>query len=295
MWKERKEGRGKNLSNLSNKVVERKTQQSKMIRYIMYLVKLNIILRVKRVGFAVTFLLIVIGKAFADSHNIENLMMRADELYSQRNALSNAEESYLKYEEITKIIPKNFDSHWKLARNIWYLGDFSPPKKRDEKIFMYKKGIEIAKRAVEIASDRAEGYFWLGVMYGLYGETKGILQSLFLVDDIREALNKSLAIDPTVEGGGAYRVLGRMEYKLPEFAGGSKKRSLEYLLKAKEICPTAPWTYIYLADTYLALKDKNLAIKSLKELISIIPDLRWIPETKKYKEVAKEMLKRIGE
>lgn len=227
------------------------------------------------------------------SQDIKGLMMQADELYFKREDLSKAKEAYLKYEDIIRIDPKNFDAHWKLARTIWYIGDFSPEMKKEEKISMFEKGIEVAKKAIEIAPKRAEGYFWLGVMYGLYGETRGVLRSLFLVDDIEKVLNESLTIDSTVEGGGAYRVLGRMYYKLPGFAGGSNKKSLEYLLRSKAICPTAPLTYIYLADTYLALKNKEMAKQILKEFIDMSPDHRWIPETKRYKKDAEEMLKRI--
>lgn len=233
---------------------------------------------------------ICLGFISVFSQDIGEKMRFADSLYSMREDLSKVKEAKSIYEEIIKTDPNNFEAYWKLAKTIYYIGYHSPKKERGE---IFKKGIEIAKKSIEIKPNRAEGYFWLGVLYGLYGETKGVMRSLFLVDDMKAALYKSLHIDPNFWGGGAYRVLGRLYYKLPGIAGGCKEKSLEYLLKSKEICHTNPFTRIYLADTYLKLKKKEEAKKELKELINMEPDPRWVPETKELKKKAEQMLKEM--
>ncbi len=241
----------------------------------------------KRIIFSVLFLGISV---FLSSSDVEELILKGDKFYAEREDLQKAKEAQRAYEEAIKLDPKNYEAHWKLAKTIYFIGQRSPEEKR---VSIFEKGVEIAKKAVAIEPNKPEGHFWLGVLYGVYGEARGVMKSLFLVDDIKEEMKITLNLAPDIEGGGPYRLLGRMYYKLPGIAGGSKDKSLEYLLKAKEICPTNPLTKIYLADTYLALKRKEEAKKELKEVIEMEPDPRWIPETKELKKVAKEKLEKI--
>lgn len=222
--------------------------------------------------------------------DVKELISKGDELYAQRESIEKAKEAQKLYEEAIKLDPKNYEAHWKLAKTIYFIGQRSPEEK---KVSIFEKGVEIAKKAVALEPNKPEGHFWLGVLYGVYGEARGVMKSLFLVDDIKEEMNITLKLDPNIEGGGPYRLLGRMYYKLPGIAGGSKDKSLEYLLKAKEICPSNALTRIYLADTFLAMKKKEEAKKELKEVIEMEPDPRWIPETKELKKEAKEKLEKI--
>lgn len=241
----------------------------------------------KKLLFSIIFLFLA---TFLFSADVKDLMSKGDELYAERENLEKAKEAQKLYEEAINLDPKNYEAHWKLAKTIYYIGQRSP---EDRKVSIFEKGVEIAKKAVAIEPNKPEGHFWLGVLYGVYGEARGVMKSLFLVDDIKEEMNITLKLDPNIEGGGPYRLLGRMYYKLPGIAGGSKDKSLEYLLKAKEICPTNALTRIYLADTYLAKKMKEEAKKELKEVIEMEPDPRWVPETKILKKEAQEKLGKI--
>ncbi|MCP2519514.1 hypothetical protein NLC26_00395 [Candidatus Aminicenantes bacterium AC-708-M15] len=225
------------------------------------------------------------------SQDVQSMLSQADDLYRQREELSKAREAMSLYEEIIKIDPQNYEAHWKLAKTIYYIGEHLTSKK--EKLALYKKGIEIAKKAVKLGPDKPEGHFFLAVLYGVYGQTRGVLKSLFLVDDIKKEVYKTIRIDPTIECGGPYQLLGRLYYELPGFFGGSKKRSLKLLLKAKSICDSDPLTYLYLADTYLALGKKDKAIEELRKVIEMEPHPDLIPETKEYKKQAEEKLREL--
>ncbi|MFQ6081815.1 MAG: tetratricopeptide repeat protein [Candidatus Aminicenantia bacterium] len=219
------------------------------------------------------------------------LIKQGDELFAQREDITKAEEAIKKYREALHKGENNYECYWKIAKTMYYVGSHKSSKKEKKTIF--SQGVYYAKKAVQVEPEKPEGHFWLGALWGKYGEARGVLKSLFLVKPIKKEFNKVLELDPELEGGGADRALGRVYYKVPGFAGGSKKKSLEHLLKSKEMCPTNPLTRIYLADTYLALKEKEKARKELEELINMEPDPRWIPETKEFKEQAKEMLKKI--
>jgi tetratricopeptide (TPR) repeat protein len=79
---------------------------------------------------------------------------------------------------------------------------------------------------------------------------------------------------------------------VPGFAGGSKKKSLEHLLKSLEFGPNDPLTRYYLADTYLALKEIDNARKELDFILNMESDDRWVSGVNDNKRDAKEMLKK---
>ncbi|GAF79240.1 unnamed protein product, partial [marine sediment metagenome] len=126
---------------------------------------------------------------------------------------------------------------------------------------------------------------------GKYGETKGVLKSLSLVKPIKKGMNKVIELDRSYEDGGADRVLGRVFFKVPGFAGGSKKKSLEHLLKSKELGPEDALTRVYLAETLLKHKQIDEAREELEYVLNMEDDPRWVIGIRESKEMAKELLK----
>jgi tetratricopeptide (TPR) repeat protein len=220
----------------------------------------------------------------------KELIAQADALYAEMKDMATAQEALTKYMDALLKIDDKYDVYWKIARMHYYIGAHTE-KNKDKKI-IFEQGIYYGKKAVELKPDRPDGYYWLGVVYGVYGEARGVLKSLFLVDDIKEAMNKVIEIDRSYEDGGPDRVLGRVYFKLPGFAGGDNKKSLEHLLKSKEFGPNDPVTRIYLADTYLELKQVDKAREELEFVLNMPPDSRWVSGVDDNKALAQEMLKR---
>ena len=138
-----------------------------------------------------------------------------------------------------------------MSRLSYWIGDHTPNKDVKKRIFL--QGVDYAKKAIELGPDKADGHFWLGVCYGVYGDAKGVLKSLSLVKPIKAEMRRVLEIDPAYDRGGADRVLGRVFHEVPRIAGGSEKTSLEHLLKAVEYGPRVGLNLLYLADTYISL------------------------------------------
>ena len=189
--------------------------------------------------------------------DIEALMAQADAYWPQRTDLSKFKESIALYNKVLEQDPENVEAMWKLTRAHYWLGEHTDSE--DEKLAIFEKGTEYAKKGIDLKADCVDCYYWLGVNYGVYGEAKGVLKSLSLIDPIKDAMNKVIELDPEYSGGAAYRVLGRMEYKVPWVAGGSKKESAKYLEKAFELNPNSFLTRRFLAETYLGLKKKDKA------------------------------------
>ncbi len=236
-------------------------------------------------------LLVILSFCFSlFSQEVDELTAQADELYTIMKDITAAEKARDLY---LKAIEKAEDKHvlfWKLSRILYYIGAHKESKKEKRTIFL--QGIYYAKRAVELEPEKPGGYYWLGVNYGVYGEARGVLKSLFLLDDIKRAMNKVIELDRSYEDGGPDRVLGRVFFKVPGFAGGSKKKSLEHFQKSLEFGPNDPLTRYYLADTYLALKEIDNARKELDFILNMESDDRCVSGVNDNNRNAKEMLKK---
>jgi tetratricopeptide (TPR) repeat protein len=228
--------------------------------------------------------------ALAQTPTESPLLQQGDELYTQRADLAKAKEAQAKYEAALAAKEDDYGASWRLARILYWIGDHTPGNDAKKQIF--QQGIEHAKKAVALGPDKADGHFWLGVCYGVYGEAKGVLKSLSLVKPIKAEMRRVLEIDPAYDRGGADRVLGRVYHQLPGFAGGSEKLSLQHLEKAVEYGPRVGLNLIYLADTYLSLDRVEDARKALETILTMEPMPDLLPETAEEQAQARERLER---
>ena len=224
------------------------------------------------------------------SQEPEELIAQADRLYAEMKDMAAAQEALAKYREVVIKAEDKFEVFWKLSRILYFIGANSESKK--EKKILFGQGIYYAKKAVALEPEKPDGHYWLGVNYGVFGETKGVLKSLSLVKPIKEAMNKVIELNRGYEDGGPDRVLGRVYFKLPGFAGGSNKKSLEHLLKSKELGPNDALTRYYLAATLLSQKEVDKAREELEYVLSMESDPRWISGVDECKEDAEKMLQK---
>lgn len=224
------------------------------------------------------------------SQEPEELIAQGDKLYAEMKDMAAAQEALSKYREAVVKAENKYEVFWKLSRILYYIGSRTESKK--EKKIIFGQGIYYAKKAVALEPEKPDGHYWLGVSYGVYGETRGVLKSLSFVKPIKEAMNKIIELDRGYEDGGPDRVLGRVYFKVPGFAGGSNQKSREHLLKSKELGPNDALTRCYLADTFLSLKEVDKAREELEYVLSMESDPRWIAGVDDCKEDAKKMLQK---
>jgi len=218
--------------------------------------------------FLVAFCLFCLGQS-TGAADLAAKMSQADALWQERLDLEKTKASIALYKEILAEEPTNVAAMWKITRAYHWLG--TKIKEKDQQVPTLEQGISYAEKAVSLRPDCVDCHYWLGVIYGEYGRTKGILKSLKLVGPIKEQMNQVIKLDPTYSSGGAYLVLGELYRAVPGIVGGDKQKSLEYLKKAVEIAPDNASNRLSLAKTYLALKQKDLARKEL-DWIAKAPD-----------------------
>ena len=120
----------------------------------------------------------------------------------------------------------------------------------EDKLAAYDRGREIGKRAVELAPKSHDAHLWYAINTARWGETKGVLRSLFLLPTIREELGILLELDP--RSVRAHILAGNVLLEVPGFAGGDRVKAEEHFKKALEIDPRFTNARVDLARVYIA-------------------------------------------
>lgn len=152
----------------------------------------------------------------------------------------------------------SFEDHLRAARDASQLANRT--RQRSEKMAIAKKGMYYAARCSELRPQLAPCYFYLALNTGLYYEAR-VIGYPTGVKRIVVAARKVIALDPSYESGGAYRILGKLYLELPTFSLGAPlvrrdlEKALAYLKSAIAIAPDYPENHLFLAET-LAARDE---------------------------------------
>ncbi|HBS04216.1 MAG TPA: hypothetical protein DEA96_04570 [Leptospiraceae bacterium] len=161
---------------------------------------------------------------------------------------------------------------------------------------IYQAGVDYGKKGVELDENNLESQFWLSVNYGFYGETRGILSSLFLIDPIEHAIQKSLEIDESYFFGGPHRAMGWFLHRVPPWplGKGDNRKALKHLEKALEYGPDFYLNRLYIAQVLIALRDKDGGRKHLEWIIAAPLSSKHPAEDQRYKDQARQIMEKNG-
>lgn len=135
-----------------------------------------------------------------------------------------------------------------------------------DKLVAYDRGREIGQRAVELAPRSHDAHLWFAINTARWGETKGVLRSLFLLPTIRQELETLLELDP--RSVRAHILAGNVLLEVPGFAGGDRVKAEEHLKKALEIDPRFTNARVDLARVYIADARYADARRELQQVVS---------------------------
>jgi tetratricopeptide (TPR) repeat protein len=210
-----------------------------------------------------------------------------DALYRERQDLTRAREAAAIWDARLKADARDFESAWKLARALYWLGGHGAESARRADL---ERGIAAARRAIALDSGRPEGHFWMAANMGGLAESFGLRQGIKYRGAIRDALETVLKIDPAFQHGSADRALGRWYYKVPGLFGGSRTKSEEHLRKSLTYNPNSHSSRFFLAETLFAMDRDAEAIAELQKILEAPIDPEWGPEDREFKEKARRRL-----
>jgi hypothetical protein len=214
-----------------------------------------------------------------------------DALYAQREDLTKARQAADAWTQRVKANPKDFESSWKLAKALYWLGGHGPEAGRRADL---EAGMAAADAAIALDAKRPEGHFWKAANMGALAESFGMRQGIKYRKPIRESLETVLKIDPKFQAGSADRALGRWYFKVPGLFGGSNAKSEQHLRKSIEYDPNSTASHFFLAETLLDMGRKADARAALQKVLDVPIDAEWAPEDREFKQKAKVLLGKIG-
>jgi tetratricopeptide (TPR) repeat protein len=238
-------------------------------------------------------LLLIILSLISDTAYVKEQLVKSDSLYQMSykdTALLNKAEGILDSLVLNSKILTD-EILWRKSHLCFERG--YALKDNNEKKKWYEKGEKIAKFAIEKNPDNPEAHFWFALNKGSVGKLNGVLNSLFMVDDLKKEAQKVIELDP--EHAGAHMLLGEVYKSLPGLFGGDKGKAIEEFETAiyKDSLYTA--AYIMLAKTYRDVGDTKKAKEIANKLLSFKTS-RDIRRLELYdKKDAEKLLKEIEE
>jgi FimV-like protein len=200
---------------------------------------------------------------------VADQLKQADSLYKQYERTEKQEQLKQAVAIIDRLAQSdagNYEIAWRRARAYYSLGDDA--KGNSEKLRLFDQAIQSGKHAVDLKADGVEGHYWLGVSDGEYGQAKGLLKSLSMTKSIRSEMEAVIKINPAYQNGGAYLVLGKMDFELPGLMGGSNKRAVQEYEQGLKVAPSNLLMKVYLAESYIDAGRKEEARKLLNEVLN---------------------------
>jgi tetratricopeptide (TPR) repeat protein len=211
-----------------------------------------------------------------------------DELYRQREDLASAVRAADLWARRASI---DAEAAWKLARACYWLGTHQADLNGRRAL---ERGVSAGESAIRLASNRAEGHFWLAANMGRLAESFGIVQALKYRGRIKDEFERVLVIDPTWQGGSADAALGQWYATVPRVFGGSRPKAEQHLRLALGHDANNTSALSFLAEMLAADGRSDEARVLLRRVVDAPFDPEWAPEDREFKERAVMLMKKIG-
>jgi tetratricopeptide (TPR) repeat protein len=185
---------------------------------------------------------------------------------------------------------RHVDTLITLARACFLAGDVRAGT-AEERLAAYDRGREIGQRAIELAPRSEDAHVWFALNTARWGQTKGVLRSLFLLPTIREELDAIFAANPRSVRGHA--LAGNVLLELPPLLGGDRAKAQEHFKKGLEADPRFTVLRVDLARAYIAGGRYDAARQELRRVVQERAPTNLADWTVKDRPRARELLDAI--
>jgi predicted Zn-dependent protease len=218
---------------------------------------------------------------------VDETLAKADQFFAQREDVKKLEEARQIMGQLREPDNRNFEVEWRFAKYSLFLGEKQTDDEKRQK--MFEEGRDAGKIASRIQADRPEGFFWYGANLAELAKMSPVTVGYTSVDNIRDAMNTVIKIQPGYQGASAYDILAEIELNTRLF-GGKATKAVEYLEKATEIQKNNSNLRLHLAQAYLDADKPDLAKQQLEYILKMQPDPEYLPEHKENVVEAKKLL-----
>jgi tetratricopeptide (TPR) repeat protein len=218
---------------------------------------------------------------------VDEMLAKADQLFAQREDVKKLEEARQTTGKLREPDNRNFEVEWRFAKYSLFLGEKTDDEEKRQKIF--EEGRDAGKIASRMQADRPEGFFWYGANLAELAKISPVTVGYTSVDNIRDAMNTVIKLQPGYQGASAYDILAQIELNTG-LTGGKATKAIEYLEKAIEIEKNNSNLRLHLAQAYLQADKLDLAKQQLEYILKMQPDPEYVPEHKENVAKAKKLL-----
>lgn len=153
-----------------------------------------------------------------------------------------------------------------LSRVCFLWGDVRA-RSDDDKLAAYERGREAGRRAVELDPQGYLGHLWYAINTARWGQTKGIVRSLFLLPTVRAEIRTLLELAPNVAA--VYALAGNVDLEVPGPLGGDLERAEATFRKGLQLDPTFTGIRVGLAKVLIK---KNQIAEARRELQAVLDE-----------------------
>lgn len=177
-----------------------------------------------------------------------------------------------------------------LAQVSYMWGDIRA-RTSEDKLASYDEGRQAGRRAVELAPRNVYAHLWYGTNTGRWGQTNGVLRSLFLLSTVKDEIAAMLEIDPKFPP--AYALAGNVYYEVPGMLGGGLDRAEEMFRKGLSLDPKFTGMRVGLGKTLIKQGRIPDARKELDRVLAERSPTNLADWTMKDSKQAKELLQSL--
>ncbi|HLA95732.1 MAG TPA: tetratricopeptide repeat protein [Pyrinomonadaceae bacterium] len=221
---------------------------------------------------------------------IGDSLAASEKLFAERTDITKLREAVNSLGNARNPDQRNFEVEWKFAKYSYFLGKAEPVEK--DAIVAFEKGRDAGKIASRVDPNKPDGHFWYGANLGELGRISPITVGLKSIDDIREAMEAVIKIQPDYQGASSYDALGQLEMKT-QLRGGTLEKAVEYFEKGITLSGDNANLRLHLAEAYLALNKDTEARKQLDTLFATKANPEYVNEHRVALEQGKKLLEKL--
>jgi hypothetical protein len=219
---------------------------------------------------------------------IAEAIAKADDLFKRREDPASLQQAVDILATVRDMDHRNFEVEWKFSKYNYFLGKQIADDARAEPIL--KAGRDAGRIASRVEPNKPDGFFWYGANLGEMSRRSPITVGIKSVDDIREAMNRVIELDPGYQNASAYDALAQVEMAT-RLTGGSADKSVDYLEKGLALEKGNALLRIHLAQAYLAVKKDAKAREQIDYVLHMDPPQGYLPEYRESVDLANKLLK----
>ncbi len=223
----------------------------------------------------------------ASHEAIQDALVDSENLFKQREDLDKLRTAIKTMAAVRDHDSRNYQVEWSFAKYNYFLGKFTASE--DEAETALGLGRDAGKIASRIELQKPDGYFWYAANLGELSKRSPITVGLQSVDEIKEAMNKVLELQPDYQGASAYDALAQVELAT-RLKGGDAQKAVNLLEKGQQIAPENSNIRLHLGEAYLAVKRDADARKELDFVLQMKPNPEFMPEYRECVDKAKKLI-----